>query len=166
MKVHGFEIKSGANLSGVNLSFTNLYNADLRSANLHGANLRFANLQSADLRNADMRNADMVGATLHGADLRGADLRGADMRDTKLYDADLGSTDLRGATFDFASWPLSCKTFYIGKCDDKLFYQFLYHALRLPCDAAAKAKRLKTFIKMANKFHMVGDFGKLKPKGE
>ena len=54
MKVSGYEIRPGANLSRADLRW-----ADLREANLRGADLREADLREADLRGADLREADL-----------------------------------------------------------------------------------------------------------
>ena len=52
MKVKGYVIEPGANLSGTNLS-----DANLRYANLSGANLRHANLRHANLSDANLSDA-------------------------------------------------------------------------------------------------------------
>jgi len=135
-------------LRGADLSYADLSNANLSGANLHGADLSNADLRNADLSNANLRNADLSNANLSNANLHGADLHGANLSNANLHGA-----DLHGANLDFSCWPLWCGSLKIKSCDDKLFYQLLYHALSLPCPAAKKALKLKTVRDMANKFH-------------
>ena len=115
------------------------------------ANLRDADLHCADLQGADLRDADLHGADLRGADLRSANLRGADLQDAYL---------------DFSCMPLWCgdlKAHY----DDKQIIQQLYHVLshvKYSKNASPKLKKalLKgKNIKIANKFHLIGECGEL-----
>jgi len=140
---------SGADLRGANLDYTNLRNADLRDADLRYANLSGADLRNADLRNADLRNADLRGANLNYANLSGADLRNADLRGAELY---------------FSVFPLWCGSFDI-KVDKRLPIQLLYHIAKMNIktdDADLKRLlKLKTFIKVCNKFHRANECGKV-----
>jgi hypothetical protein len=108
MKINGYEIKPGADLSGANLRY-----ADLRYADLSGANLYYANLSGADLSGAILRRvnlsdaylsgADLSGAILSGADLRYANLRRANLRGANLRYADLSGANLSGADLRYAN---------------------------------------------------------------
>ena len=64
MKVNGYEIKPGANLSYAVLLGANLESANLESANLSYADLRFANLQGANLLGANLESAKLDGANV------------------------------------------------------------------------------------------------------
>jgi len=134
--------------------------ADLCDADLCGANLRGADLRDADLCGANLRHAD-----LRGADLRGADLRGADLRYVDLRYADLRYVDLRDANLDFSAWPLWCGSLRIGKTDDKLVAQLLYHTLAVAKASdgplAKKLLSLKTVKDIANTFHRAEECGKI-----
>jgi uncharacterized protein YjbI with pentapeptide repeats len=70
MKVRGYNIEPGADLSGADLSGANLSGADLSGADLSGANLAGADLSGANLSGADLSKANLYGANLAGADLR------------------------------------------------------------------------------------------------
>ncbi len=107
MRVNGYIVEPGADLtnallqdqdlSGAKPRFALLMDANLEGANLEGANLEGANLEGASLANADLRDANLEGTLLYGANLRGADLRGADLG---------GRTDLKGAEADeYTIWP-------------------------------------------------------------
>ncbi len=77
MRVNGYIVEPGADLT----------NALLQDQDLSGAKPRFALLMDANLE----------GTLLYGANLRGADLRGADLG---------GRTDLKGAEADeYTIWP-------------------------------------------------------------
>jgi len=69
MKVKGYEIEQGANLT---------------EANLYGANLTEADLSGANLRVANLRRADLYGANLRGANLYRANLSRAKFKNTKF----------------------------------------------------------------------------------
>ena len=122
--------------------------ANLRGANLRGADLLEANLWGADLREANLREAD-----LRGADLRGADLRGADLREA----------DLRGADLDYSCWPLWCGSLDVRVCK-RIAAQLAYHFCRLDCDDPEVIAAQNALIPLANRFHRVGECGKLEPK--
>jgi uncharacterized protein YjbI with pentapeptide repeats len=85
LRIHGFVVIGGTNLSGANLS----------SAFLGKANLREADLQDAHLSEANLRDAALYFAELPGADLRRANLRDA----TALTDEKIAAAkSLEGAT--------------------------------------------------------------------
>ncbi len=81
MRVNGYIVEPGADLT----------NALLQDQDLSGAKPRFALLMDANLEGANLRDANLEGTLLYGANLRGADLRGADLG---------GRTDLKGAEAD------------------------------------------------------------------
>ncbi len=87
MRVNGYIVEPGADLT----------NALLQDQDLSGAKPRFALLMDANLEGANLRDANLEGTLLYGANLRGADLRGADLG---------GRTDLKGAEADeYTIWP-------------------------------------------------------------
>ena len=118
----------------------------------------------ANLRNADLRNADLRGADLCDTDLRYTNLSNADLSYADLSYADLSDTDLRGANLDFSVFPLWCGSFDI-KVDERLPIQLLYHIAKMNIktdDADLKRLlKLKTFIKVCNKFHRANECGKV-----
>jgi hypothetical protein len=87
MKIRGYEIKPGADLT----------DADLTRADLTGVNLTCADLTRANLYGANLRSAILTGAILTHADLTGADLTHADLTRANLTRADLTDADLTGA---------------------------------------------------------------------
>ena len=152
-----------------NLRYTNLSGADLCDTDLRYVDLSYTNLRGADLRGADLRGVDLNYADLRGADLRGADLRYVDLSYTNLRGADLRGVDLRGvdlrgADLDFSVFPLWCGSFDI-KVDERLPIQLLYHIAKMNIktdDADLKRLlKLKTFIKVCNKFHRANECGKV-----
>ena len=104
------------------------------------ANLRYADLSYADLRSAD----------LSGADLRGANLRYA---------------DLSYANVDFSSWPLWCGSLKGVKVDARIARQLAYHLCSVVCDDPEFTSARKQILPFANKFHRVGECGKLEKVG-
>jgi hypothetical protein len=102
MKVNGYEIKPGADLSGAdlygaNLMGANLYGVNLRGANLYGANLYGVNLYGANLRGADLRGVNLYGVNLYGVNLYGVNLYDANLSGANLYGVNLSGADLRHA---------------------------------------------------------------------
>ena len=101
-------------------------------------------------------------ADLHGADLRGAILRGADLRQSVLRHC-----DLRGADLDYASWPLWCGSMK-AYVDDRLAIQLLYHTLSVVqyspyvSEEVKKALLSEENVRIANRFHRVGECGEIK----
>ncbi len=82
MRVNGYIVEPGADLT----------NALLQDQDLSGAKPRFALLMDANLEGANLRDANLEGTLLYGANLRGADLG--------------GRTDLKGAEADeYTIWP-------------------------------------------------------------
>lgn len=105
-----------------------------------------------DGKYADLMDADLTGADLSGADLTYANLRGA---------------NLRGADLDYSVWPLWCGSLN-AHIDDRIARQLLYHLMR-PCLVSPDvSEEFKTalftpeLIAQANKFHKVGECGKIK----
>ena len=147
-----------------NLDYTNLSGASLRDADLRGADLNYANLRDANLRNANLSYAVLSGANLRYADLCDTNLRYADLCGADLRNADLSGADLRGADLDFSVFPLWCGSFDI-KVDKRLPIQLLYHIAKMNIktdDADLKRLlKLKTFIKVCNKFHRANECGKV-----
>jgi len=133
-------------------------------ANLDDTNLRGANLRDANLRNANLSYAVLSGANLRYADLCDTNLRYADLCGADLRNADLSGADLRGADLDFSVFPLWCGSFDI-KVDKRLPIQLLYHIAKMNIktdDADLKRLlKLKTFIKVCNKFHRANECGKV-----
>lgn len=158
----------GVDLSEADLRVANLSEADLCGADFSGADLRGANLCEADLRVANLRVANLRAANLSEADLRGADLRGVDLSEADLSGANLSEADLRGANIDYAAWPLWCNSLN-AQIDDKIARQLLYHTLAAIDNSIYVSNDLKktllTKINVceANKFHRVGECGRLKP---
>ena len=133
----------------------NLRYADLSYADLRGANLRYADLHNADLRYANLSYADLRGADLRSADLSGADLRGANLR----------YADLSYANVDFSSWPLWCGSLKGVKVDARIARQLAYHLCSVVCDDPEFTSARKQILPFANKFHRVGECGKLEKVG-
>ena len=129
-----------------------LRDADLRDADLSRADLRDADLSGADLSGADLRGADLSRADLSRADLSGADLRGADLR----------GADLRGADIDFSCWPLWCGSLRV-KVDKRQAAQLAYHLCSMQCEDEEFIKMRNGILAFSNKFHRVGECGKLAP---
>ena len=144
-----------ADLSNTNLSNTNLRGAILHGANLHGAILSGANLNGANLNDANLNDANLRSADLHGANLHGAILSGANLNDAIL----------RGADVDFSSWPLWCGSLKGVKVDSRIARQLAYHLCSVVCDDPEFISARNQILPFANKFHRVGECGKLKKVG-
>ena len=103
----------------------------------------------ADLRGADLWEADLWEADLRGADLREADLRGADLREADL---------------DFSCLPLWCGSLN-AHFDDRVLIQIAYHLVRAGLHSKNASPETKTeltkLIDFANRFHRVGECGKI-----
>ena len=144
-----------------------LSGADLRHARLQVADLQRAGLQRAGLQQAILEDSDLQGAILRDADLRGADLRGADLRYSDLQGAGLRNSDLRGADLDYASWPLWCGSLK-AYVDDRIAIQLLYHTLSVVqhspyvSEDVKKALLSAENVRIANRFHRVGECAKIK----
>ena len=134
-----------ADLSNTNLSNTNLSNTNLHGANLHGADLHGADLHGAILSGANLNDADLHGAILSGANLNDAILRGADV--------------------DFSSWPLWCGSLKGVKVDSRIARQLAYHLCSVVCDDPEFISARNQILPFANKFHRVGECGKLEKVG-
>ncbi len=113
---------------------------------------------------ADLRRADLWGADLRRADLQGADLWGADLRRADLQGADLRRADLQGADLDFSCLPLWCGSLN-AHFDDRLLIQIAYHLVRAGLHSKNASPETKTeltkLIDFANRFHRVGECGKI-----
>lgn len=168
----GKEFGERAELSGADLHHARLQVADLQRAGLQQAILEDSDLQGAILRDADLRGADLRGADLRNAglqqtELQGAILRGADLRHSDLRGAGLRNSDLRGADLDYASWPLWCGSLK-AYVDDRIAIQLLYHTLSVVqyspyvCEEVKKALLSAENVRIANRFHRVGECAKIK----
>ena len=98
------------------------------------------------------------------ADLRRADLWGADLRRADLQGADLRRADLQGADLDFSCLPLWCGSLN-AHFDDRLLIQIAYHLVRAGLHSKNASPETKTeltkLIDFANRFHRVGECGKI-----
>ena len=143
--------------------------ADLKGADLKGADLEWADLERANLKGADLKGADLEGADLKGADLKGADLKGADLewanlKRANLKGADLKGADLKGADLDYSCLPLWCGSL-TANFDDRQLTQIAYHLVKAGLQSNNASKEVKTelekLIDFANKFHRVGECGRI-----
>ena len=150
-----------------NLQGADLYGAILRQAILEDSDLRGAILRGADLRDSDLRGADLRDAGLQQAELQDAILLGADLRRSDLWRADFRHADMRGADLDYASWPLWCGSLK-AYVDDRIAIQLLYHTLSVVqhspyvSEDVKKALLSAENVRIANRFHRVGECGKIK----
>ena len=94
-------------------------------------------------------------ANLRYADLSYADLRGANLR----------YADLSYANVDFSSWPLWCGSLKGVKVDARIARQLAYHLCSVVCDDPEFTSARKQILPFANKFHRVGECGKLEKVG-
>lgn len=101
-------------------------------------------------KRADLRNANLCGANLCDANLCDADLCGANLCGANLRNADL----------DYSCWPLWCGSIGV-EVDSRLARQLAYHFCRLRCDDPEYLSARNSIIEFANKFHRVGECGKL-----
>ena len=159
--LHG-EVLCGADLQGKDLR-----HADLQGAILRHSDLRGADLQGAILRHSDLRGADLQHAILEDSELQGADLRHSDLRHSDLRYAILEDSDLQGADIDYASWPLWCGSLK-AYVDDRIAIQLLYHTLSVVqhspyvSEDVKKALLSAENVRIANRFHRVGECGEIK----
>ena len=86
---------------------------------------------------------------MRGADLTGANLTGA---------------DLTGANLDYSSIPLWCGSLK-ANFDDRQLIQISYHLVKAGLNSNNASEETKTELKklvdFANKFHRVGECGKI-----
>ena len=161
-----------AELGGADLHHARLVDADLRGAILRNVILEDSELQGAilrhsDLRHSDLRQSDLQSAILEDSELQGADLRHSDLRHSDLRGAGLRHCDLRGADLDYASWPLWCGSMK-AYVDDRLAIQLLYHTLSVVqyspyvSEEVKKALLSEENVRIANRFHRVGECGEIK----
>lgn len=96
-----------------------------------------------------------------------AELQGADLRGAILEDSELQGADLRGADIDYASWPLWCGSLK-AYVDDRIAIQLLYHTLSVVqyspyvSEEVKKALLSAENVRIANRFHRVGECGEIK----
>ena len=120
-----------------------------------------ANLSDSNLRHSNLNNRDLCRSNLRGADLRHSDLRHSNPRG-----ADLRHSDLREADIDYSAWPLWCGSLK-AYVDDRIAIQLLYHTLSVVQHSPYVSDELKRAlltpgnIDAANRFHHVGECGKL-----
>ena len=136
-------------------------------ADLHGADLHQAILEDSDLQVAILHHAILEDSDLQDAILRGADLRHSDLRHSDLRGADLRCADMRGTDIDYASWPLWCGSLK-AYVDDRIAIQLLYHTLSVVqysqyvSEEVKKALLTAENVRIANRFHRVGECGEIK----
>lgn len=127
-------------LYGVNLTKARLISAGLTDTNLIGANLTDAVFTEANLTRTTFFGTRLVRANFSRANLTGATLAGA---------------DVKGAIFDFASWPLWCGSFNV-RGDDRLVSQLFRHLIEIDDSECSKEVQEEMSIlrkmKLANKF--------------
>lgn len=161
-----------AELGGADLHHARLQDADLQGAILRNSILEDSDLQGAilrhsDLRHSDLRQSDLQSAILEDSELQGADLRGALLQHSNLRGAGLRHCDLRGADLDYASWPLWCGSLK-AYVDDRIAIQLLYHTLSVVqhspyvSEEVKKALLSEENVRIANRFHRVGECGEIK----
>ena len=121
--------------------------------------------KKADLSNTNLSNTNLHGANLHGANLNDADLHGAILSGANLNGANLNDAILRGADVDFSSWPLWCGSLKGVKVDSRIARQLAYHLCSVVCDDPEFISARNQILPFANKFHRVGECGKLKKVG-
>ena len=128
-----------------------------------------ADLSRADLSRADLLGANLLGADLSRADLSGADLSGADLLGANLSGANLSGANLAGANLDFSVLPLWCGSLK-ANFDDRQLVQIAYHLVKAGLNsnnASEETKaELEKLIDFANKFHRVGECGKIEKREE
>ncbi len=93
LRINGYEIGPGADLSGL----------DLSGLDLSGVDLEGSNLMSADLSGADLEGANLVLANLEGANLEGANLAYANLESANPIYANLDGANLYEA-INIPSW--------------------------------------------------------------
>lgn len=112
----------------------------------------------------DGERADLSGANLSRADLSRANLSGANLRR-----ADLSGANLSGADLDYSVIPLWCGSLK-ANFDDRQLAQIAYHLVKAGLNsnnASDETKaELEKLIDFANKFHRVGECGKIEKREE
>lgn len=157
----------GVDLTGADLQGKDLQNVILHHANLHCADLQHTDLQHTDLRHADLQHTELQRAKLQHTELQHSDLRHADLRDTELHGANLYNSDMRGTDIDHASWPLWCGSLQ-AYVDDRIAIQLLYHTLSVVQHSPYVSEDVKQAllsaenVRIANRFHRVGECGEIK----
>ena len=157
----------GADLHHARLRDAYLQGAILRNSILEDSDLQGAILRKSDLRHSDLRQSDLQSAILEDSELQGADLRGALLQHSNLRGAGLRHCDLRGADLDYASWPLWCGSLK-AYVDDRIAIQLLYHTLSVVqyspyvSEEVKKALLSEENVRIANRFHRVGECGEIK----
>ena len=115
-----------------------------------------ADLHDSILSSSDLRGSDMRSSILSSSDMRGSDMRGSI----------LSGSDLRGSDLDYSVWPLWCGSLK-AHVDDRIAIQLLYHTLSVVQHSPYVSDELKRAlltpgnIDAANRFHHVGECGKL-----
>ena len=128
------------------------------------ADLTGANLKWADLTGANLTRANLTWANLTGANLTWADLTGANLTRANLTWADLTGANLTRANLDYSSIPLWCGSLK-ANFDDIQLIQIAYHLVKAGLNSNNASEETKTELKklvdFANKFHRVGECGKI-----
>ena len=128
-----------------------------------------ADLSGVDLRDVDLSGVDLSGADLIGVGLSGVILRDVDLRYANLRYADMTGADLTGANLDYSCLPLWCGSLD-ANFDDRQLIQIAYHLVRAGLNSKNASdetkKELSKLIDFANKFHRVGECGRIKMTSE
>jgi hypothetical protein len=157
-----------ASLRGVNLEYAIMQDANLEFADLKGANLRFADLRGSNftlsnLKFADLQGANLEFANLTDATLEGASLQGANLQRVNFSFARMNRAHLKGADIDYSSWTLWCRSMDVN-IDKKIAAQLAYHFCRFHCPDKEVIDAQNAIMELANKFHLIGECGKLNAK--
>ena len=126
-----------------------------------------ANLQGKFLEGVDLQYSDLRNSILHGINFKDAILEHADLSGANLHRANLNQADMRGADLDYASWPLWCGSLK-AYVDDRIAIQLLYHTLSVVqhspfvSEEVKKALLSEGNVRIANRFHRVGECGEIK----
>jgi uncharacterized protein YjbI with pentapeptide repeats len=82
-----------------------------------------------------------------------------------LHGANLSEADLHRANLDFACLPFKCGGLY-WRIDSRIARQLFYHLCSMECDDPEFIALRNSGLDFANKFHRVGECGRLVPKQE
>ena len=122
--------------------------------------------ERADLHDSILSSSDLRGSDMRSSILSSSDMRGSDMRGSILSGSILSGSDLRGSDLDYSVWPLWCGSLK-AHVDDRIAIQLLYHTLSVVQHSPYVSDELKRAlltpgnIDAANRFHHVGECGKL-----
>ena len=160
-----------ADFQGESLPNTDFRHADLQHAILFETDLQQAILEKAILYKTDLRFAVLLKSDLRKAFLRETNLRYANLDHADLHGANLYRADMRGANIDYASWPL-WRGSLEAHVDDRIAIQLLYHTLSVVqhspyvSEDVKKALLSAENVRIANRFHRIGECREIKEWGE